>query len=273
MALCGDRGAGGASARSQRAPARSRARERVLDQAWVSSRGVRREHEERSWRGANTTAKFQGDKKVSGMPNVAREPERMGWCDAHAEGSGATSEGSGKVAGRRGSHNDSTLASGAGWPCAAPHAQAHDRTVILVLVKYWWKSGIIKIGVCRHFLHTRYPRFPPSERYQQRALAPPGSGLRRRRAVRAALGDSAAPFRWHTRSMDGRASGRLLVFPSRLVPQCHGWRRSPRHMCSLCSSCAPLAEGLHHTRWPSTTGPYHPAPPGRRDAVRAGRRR
>ena len=111
MALCGDRGAGGASARSQRAPARSRARERVPDQAWVSSRGVRREHEERSWRGANTTAKFQGDKKVSGMPNVAREPERMGWCDAHAEGSGVTSQDRGNVAGRRGSHNDSTLAS------------------------------------------------------------------------------------------------------------------------------------------------------------------
>ena len=40
-----------------------------------------------------------------------REPEWMGWCYAHAEGSGATSQDRGKVAGRRGSHNDSTLAS------------------------------------------------------------------------------------------------------------------------------------------------------------------
>ena len=39
------------------------------------------------------------------------EPERMAWCYAHAEGSGATSQDRGKVAGRRGSHNDSTLAS------------------------------------------------------------------------------------------------------------------------------------------------------------------
>ena len=57
-------------------------------------------------------------------------------------------------------------------------------------------------------------------------------------------------------------SRRSLVFPSRLVPQCHGWRRSSRHMCSLCSSCVPLAEGVHHTRWLSTTAPHRPATPG-----------
>ena len=37
------------------------------------------------------------------------------------------------------------------------------------------------------------------------------------------------------------------------------WRRSPRHMRSLCSSCAPLAEDLRHTRSPSTTAPHRPA--------------
>ena len=52
-----------------------------------------------------------GGKKVSGRRTVAREPQRMGWCDAHAEGSGVTSQDRGNVAGRRGSHNDSTLAS------------------------------------------------------------------------------------------------------------------------------------------------------------------
>jgi len=71
-------------------------------------------------------------------------------------------------------------------------------------------------------------------------------------------------------ALHGRwASRRSLVFPSRLVPQCHGWRRSSRHMCSLCSSCAPLAEGRHHTRWPSTTAQHRPAPPRRARPTRA----
>ena len=48
----------------------------------------------------------------------------------------------------------------------------------------------------------------------------PASGARR--AVRAALGDAAAPFRWHTCSMDGGASRRSLVGPNRLVPLCRG---------------------------------------------------
>ena len=39
------------------------------------------------------------------------EPERMGWCYAHAEGSGATSEGSGRVACQRGLHKDAALVS------------------------------------------------------------------------------------------------------------------------------------------------------------------
>ena len=35
--------------------------------------------------------------------------ERMGWCYAHADGSGATSEGSGRVACQRGLHKDAAL--------------------------------------------------------------------------------------------------------------------------------------------------------------------
>ena len=40
-----------------------------------------------------------------------REPERMEWCYAHAEGSGATSEDRGKVARTRRFHKDAALAS------------------------------------------------------------------------------------------------------------------------------------------------------------------
>ena len=62
-----------------------------------------------------------------------------------------------------------------------------------------------------------------------RAAAP---APRARRVGRAAVGDAAAPFRWLTGSMDGGGSRRSLVFPSRLAPQCHGWRRSSRRMRS-----------------------------------------
>ena len=65
--------------------------------------------------------------------------------------------------------------------------------------------------------------YHPSKRYQQHALPPGCSGLWRRRAVRAPLGDAAAPFRWRTGSMDGGASRRSLVGSSRLVPPCRGW--------------------------------------------------
>ena len=99
----------------------------------------------------------------------------------------------------------------------------------------------------------------------------PASGARR--AVRAALGDAAAPFRWRTGSMDGGRSRCSLVGTSRHVTPCRGWRRSSRRMRSLHSSCTPLAEGLHHTGWPYTTGPHRPAAPGRRVALRADRRR
>ena len=67
--------------------------------------------------------------------------------------------------------------------------------------------------------------------------------------------------------MDGGASRRSLVGSSRLVPPCRGWRGRPWHVCSLCSSCAPLAEGLHHRRWPSTTA--HTAPHRPADASRS----
>ena len=48
---------------------------------------------------------------MSGERARGREPERMGGRYAHAEGSGAASQDRGKVAGRRGSHDDSALAS------------------------------------------------------------------------------------------------------------------------------------------------------------------
>ena len=113
------------------------------------------------------------------------------------------------------------------------------------------------------------PPLKHTTRTRSRAAAP-ASGARR--AVRAALGDASAPFRWRTGSMDGGGSRRSLVGTSRLVPPCRGRRRSSKRMRSLCSSCAPWADGLHHTRWPSTTAPYRPAPPGRRVALRADRR-
>ena len=123
--------------------------------------------------------------------------------------------------------------------------------------------------------HSGYhPRFitPCKDTSSTRSrAAAPASGPRR--ALRAALGDAAAPFRWRTGSMDGGGSRRSLVGTSRLVTPCRGWRRSSKRMRSLHSSCAPWADGLTHTRWPSTTGPYRPAPPGRRVVLRAGRRR
>ena len=101
--------------------------------------------------------------------------------------------------------------------------------------------------------------------------AAPASGPRR--AVRAPVGDAAGPFRWRTGSTDAGGSHCSLVGTSWLVPQCRGWGRSSRRMLSLGSSCAPLGEGLHLTRWPSTAQHDRPAPPVRRVALRADRRR
>ena len=113
-----------------------------------------------------------------------------------------------------------------------------------------------------------------------RAISPPAkipTARPRARALRlraaacrpSGLGRRSGPIAM-SNALHGRwASRRSLVFPSRLAPQCHGWRRSSRHMCSLCSSCAPLAEGRHHTRWPSTTAQHRPAPPRRARPTRA----
>ena len=90
--------------------------------------------------------------------------------------------------------------------------------------------------------------------------------LRQRRAVRAPVGDAAATVTMRN-ALHGRwASRQSLVFPSGLVPQCHRWRRGSRCLCSLRSSCGPLAEGLHHARSPITTVPHRPASSGRRVA-------
>ena len=110
------------------------------------------------------------------------------------------------------------------------------------------------------------PSYPPLRTSQQHALARGRSGPGRRRAVRAPVGDaSALVAMWN--ALPGRwASRQSLVSPSGLVPQCHRWRRSSRCLCSLRSSCAPSAEGLHHARSPITTVPHRPASSGRRVA-------
>ena len=67
------------------------------------------------------------------------------------------------------------------------------------------------------------------------------SGLgRRRRAVRAPVGDATPPPRSVAdRLHDWWGSRRSPVGPSRPAPPCHGWRRSSRHMRSL----------RNHSRW------------------------
>ena len=60
---------------------------------------------------ARGAARQRGGDIKSDRCRPGGEPERMGWCYAHAEGSGATSEGSGRVAGTRGSRKDAALVS------------------------------------------------------------------------------------------------------------------------------------------------------------------
>ena len=134
-------------------------------------------------------------------------------------------------------------------------------------------KGCVRIVFCLGRHSGYHPRFiTPGKDTSSTPLraGAPASGARR--AVRAPVGDAAAPFRWLTGSTDAGGSRRSLVGTSRLVPQCHGWRRSSRRMRSLGSSCAPLGEGLHHTRGPSTAQHDRPAPPVRRVALRADRR-
>ena len=52
-----------------------------------------------------------------------------------------------------------------------------------------------------------------------------------------------------------------------------GGGAAPATYAACASSCAPLAEGHRVRRWPSTTAPHRTAPPGRRVAFRADRRR
>ena len=87
-----------------------------------------------------------------------------------------------------------------------------------------------------------------------------GIALWRRRAVRAPVCDAAAPFRRGTGSMDARyASCRSPVGPAGSY-HCHGLRRIPRHLCSLCSSCTPFRVGTA----PHATAKHDsPAPPRR----------
>ena len=57
-------------------------------------------------------------------------------------------------------------------------------------------------------------------------------------------------------------SRRSLVGSSRLVPPCRGLRGRPWHVCSLCSSCAPLAEAIACGDGPAQpiyTAPHRPA--------------
>ena len=81
--------------------------------------------------------------------------------------------------------------------CDCPRPQRHRLGVVFA-----WRHSTLFIPHLKHTSSTR-----------SRAAAP-ASGARR--AVRAALGDAAAPFRWHTCSMDGGASRRSLAGPSRL---------------------------------------------------------
>ena len=128
------------------------------------------------------------------------------------------------------------------------------------------------VGFASPHSRVKYTVYPPSQTYQQHALAGGGSGL---------WGSSCPPSACGRRSgrvpvaygLHGRGgSRRSLGGTSRLVTPCHEWRRSSRHMRSLSSSCAPLGEGLHHTRGPNTAQYDRLAPLGRRVALRADRR-
>ena len=88
-------------------------------------------------------------------------------------------------------------------------------------------------------LTLKYTVYPPSQTYQQHALAGGGSGLWGSLCRPSTCGRLWASSRWRSDSMDGGGSRRSLVGTSRLVPPCRRWRRSSRRMRSLHSSCAP----------------------------------
>ena len=165
-----------------------------------------------------------------------------------------------------------SVTNGAGWPCAAPHAQAHDRTVILVLVKYWGKSGIIKIGVCRHS-HGVILVSPP--------LKDTNSAPSRRRAP-ASGGVVPSERPWATQRH--RSGG---IHAPWTIERRAGCSSSPAGSClsamggavaqGTCAACAARARPwrraftLHDG--PEPQAPYRPAAPGSRVALRTDRRR
>ena len=85
-----DRGSGGALARSQRAPSRSRAPERVPDQAWVPSREARRAL------AARLVPRRQHDGQVSGEQKSERCTRRSGASRSGWDGVTRTPRGRGR---------------------------------------------------------------------------------------------------------------------------------------------------------------------------------
>ena len=109
-----------------------------------------------------------------------------------------------------------------------PLPQARRRTRGARRTVLGWPPGPLRLPTapktpprrCFRMYSTLFiPLLKHTSRTRSRAAAP-GSGARR--AVRAPVGDAAAPFQWITGSMDGGGSRRLLVGTSRRVPQCHG---------------------------------------------------
>ena len=97
--------------------------------------------------------------------------------------------------------------------------------------------------------------------------------LWRRRAVRAPVGDAAAPFRRDRLCVDATCASCRSPIGSAGSCHCHGLRRIHRHLCSLCSSCVPVRGGPAPARDGQTRQYHRPAAPGRRVAFRADRRR
>ena len=105
---------------------------------------------------------------------------------------------------------DTGLPTSAGCAGGSRHLVQRFLASVPCLGSLTWVSAVVSARA-GHYHAFEQPAEP------QHAAA---SGARR--AVLAALGDAAAPFRWHTCSMDGGASCRLLVGLSRLVLLCHG---------------------------------------------------
>ena len=99
--------------------------------------------------------------------------------------------------------------------------------------------------------------------------------LWRRRAVRAPVGDAAAPFRRDRLCVDATCASCRSPIGSAGSCHCHGLRRIHRHLCSLCSSCVPVRGGPApardgQTRQPRTT-PLRPADASRSAPIAGGK--